>query len=163
MPSPRAITVPTSATSTVTAKLPICSRMILEMSSALMVMVVCSSFASSVVVLPALRSGQGTPVSFNQRPSNPVELSPHAAVVHGAANPSDETPNQFLVHGHRQLDGLAGRSTQAGFKCFRVFRCERRRTGYLRPNDVLVREQTLAVVFGNQRDKIEAYAAGQHL
>ena len=34
MPSPSDVTVPTSATSTSTAKLPICSRMILEISSA---------------------------------------------------------------------------------------------------------------------------------
>ena len=39
MPSPSDTTVPTSATSTATAKLPICSRMILEISSALMLMV----------------------------------------------------------------------------------------------------------------------------
>src|SRR4051812_6522087 len=38
MPSPIEMMLPTSATSTSTAKLPICSRMILEISSALMSM-----------------------------------------------------------------------------------------------------------------------------
>ena len=40
MPSPSDMTVPTSATSTATVKLPICSRMIFEISSALMLIVV---------------------------------------------------------------------------------------------------------------------------
>ena len=58
MPSPIEMMLPTSATSTSTAKLPICSRMILEISSALMSIYTLSTsrsfiFSSCRVTLPS--------------------------------------------------------------------------------------------------------------
>src|SRR4030095_8711198 len=146
MPSPRAITVPPSATSTVTAKLPSCSRMILEMSSALMLM-----------VRFALRSSL-----LDECLTNLAQLRAHTAVVHRAADSSDQAADQLAIDRRGKLDLLSSCAAKAGFERLRVLRRQRPRAGDLGSDDVLVRKQALAVGLRDQRDEIEPAALDQH-
>ena len=81
MPSPSDTTVPTSATSTATAKLPICSRIILEISSALIVIVqptLCAAVraaSSRCRRTPCCRSSRPRRRAARDRRSSTIPLS----------------------------------------------------------------------------------------
>src|SRR5204863_4810400 len=85
MPSPIEMMLPTSATSTSTAKLPICSRMILEISSALMSMRSSHALYESLLHLLQLRCD--------------------AAVINRAAQTRDDSADDRRIHARRQRDG----------------------------------------------------------
>src|SRR6478672_1956931 len=130
MPSPTVTIVPTSATSTSTAKLPIWSRMILEISSAFMS--ICSTRSRAPRSLRGARlSAPADAVSpravtatsnrcrsllrrLDQRLLQLSKLRRHAAVVHGAADPRDGAPDECGVDSRLDLHVATRRARQPG-------------------------------------------------
>src|SRR5205085_3829659 len=104
MPSPIEMTVPTSATSTSTAKLPIWSRMILEISSALMSMLV-PALRDATLVRPPFAEGvlrRLRSLAARQALAHLCKLRGEAAVVHDAADAGDESAKDRRVDFRRE-------------------------------------------------------------
>src|SRR5262245_30618243 len=97
MPSPSEMMLPTSATSTSTAKLPICSRMILDISSALI------STLSPPESLRALAEPR----------LHLLQLARDARVTHRAANPRDHASDERGVDRRLEQHLPAARAGQA--------------------------------------------------
>src|SRR5580765_593922 len=147
MPSPTDMTVPISATSTSAAKLPIWSRMILEISSALICMCV------SACCLPFL----------NQPLLQPLELSRHAAVEHHAADARDDAADDgrvdARVHRHRQ----ARRPGDRALKRRALAVAERRGRHDLRRDDPFSRAHLLAEGLRQIREQLDPAVLRQQL
>src|SRR6188508_2362821 len=148
MPSPIEMTVPTSATSTSTAKLPIWSRMILEISSALMSMLIPAlhgGVASRGLRPFARRFRAGLLLGVAQPLTHPGELRRETAVVDGAPDTRDRSTKNCRIHFGCQGDaaacGVRQPFTQPGF----VLRRNRLRRRDLGPDDLLMIEQPLAI------------------
>src|SRR5262245_35647735 len=151
MPSPIEMMLPTSATSTSTAKLPICSRMILEISSALM-----SIFSDPVGA--GARPGLS---SFCQSLLHPLELRRDAAVVDRVAEASHHATDQRWIRSHAEAHGTAGRLRQPTLDRLRSIGPNRRRGRHLRAHDLLVIENALAIRGEEVRQKHEPVALGE--
>src|SRR5687767_576523 len=104
MPSPSDTTVPTSATSTATPKLPICSRIILEISSAFMLILSSQLSAFSLQLL------------LHQLLTHLLELRLDAAVVHRAADSRDHAAEQPGIDARGYFNLLAGDLREALFE-----------------------------------------------
>src|SRR4030095_4589134 len=124
IPSPSEITLPTSATSTWTAWLPIWSRMILEISSALI-----SIRFLSEASRPPLLSLFEPIADFGEPPR-------HAAVVHRAADSSDHAADDRGVDFRRHGDRAASCVGETLLQLLGTLWRQRRGGRHLRPQHV---------------------------
>src|SRR5438309_5433723 len=146
MPSPIEMMLPTSATSTSTAKLPICSRMILEISSALMSMLFRSSRDSD---------------AFHQSFLDLFQLTRDAAVVAGAPDARDDAADNRRVDARVEHDASSRDAREAALERLRAIASERRRGRHFGAHDLAVVEQPLAIRRDEIRQQHQPIAVGQ--
>src|SRR5919198_1922728 len=144
IPSPMEMMLPTSATSTSTAKLPICSRMILEISSALM------------SILFEIQSD-----AFHQSFLDLLELTRHAAVINRAADARDDAADDRRVDARFEKDAPPGDAGEAALERLRAIAAKRRRGRDFGAHDLAVIEQPLAIRREQVRQQHQPIALGQ--
>src|SRR5262245_1384965 len=147
MPSPIEMMLPTSATSTSTAKLPICSRMILEISSALISKSQPPAASPSpqppAPSPPAPPPTHPSPHPFHEPLLDPLELPRDAAVVHRAADPRDDATDDRRIDAGLEDDRSASDARQPVLERLCATAGERRRRRHFRTHDLAVIEQPL--------------------
>src|SRR5438094_162844 len=176
MPSPMEMMLPTSATSTSTAKLPICSRMILEISSALMSMLIRSSRDSGFGIRrdsfeanpvrrmsanPESRIPNPDSDAFHQSFLDLFQLTRDAAVVDGAADARDDAADNRRVDARVEHDASPRDAREAALERLRAIASERRRGRHLGAHDLAVVEQPLAIRRDEIRQQHQPIAVGQ--
>src|SRR5512139_1502192 len=146
IPSPSETTLPTSATSTSTAKLPICSRMTLEISSALMFMAVDELSGSSGELL-----------------SDPFELPPQAAIVDGAANSGDDAAQNLGLDSRRHHNLPPGQGAEPLPDCSQAVAVQRHGRRHLGANDLAVIQEPPPILLEHLPRQRQAIAFGEQL
>src|SRR5512139_681537 len=146
IPSPTEMTLPTSATSTSTAKLPICSRMTLEISSALMFIAVDELSGPARELL-----------------SDSFELPPQAAIVDDAANPGDDAAEDLGLNSRRHHDLPPGQGAKSLPECSQAVIIQRHGGRHLGANDLAVIQEPSPILLEHLPRQRQAIAFGEQL
>src|SRR5213596_1332156 len=139
MPSPIEMMLPTSATSTSTAKLPICSRMILDISSALM----------------------SISLALHESFSELLELPRDAAVVDHAADARDEAANDRRIDARLQRHRSTGDGGETLLDLLNSIGRERRGRRHFGTHDLAIVGETIAIRGDEIRDENQSIAVGK--